>query len=401
MKKRAAVISFSGIANDQRVMRQVYAVLAAGLVPVVVGFECEAAMPEDLAGVSFRKIESPRRSPMRLVTTAALMAAARLWRRLADAALWSRPWVRAGVEALQEEPALAVIIGNDIEGLAVAMRLQERYHKDARVIFDAHEYFLDLTSGGRESVRSIMRKRAIRRLAPRADAMTTVCEPLKVLYEKDLGVRCGVVFNATAQPVELSGAPPPWDGQRRLRLVHHGIAARDRELQRMVLAMKWAPQAELHFYLAGPDPEYVESLRNLGESAAPGRVFLHPPVKPSDLAATIMPYDLGLSLIYPSSQSLLNALPNKFFDCLNTGLGVITGPSPAMRNLIEAYGCGAVAESFEPEAVGRLLGTLTPAQVAAMRESAQQLAQLINYSTECRKVEELVRRLAEGAAAWE
>jgi hypothetical protein len=391
MSPRVAVVSFSPVSHDQRVMRQIRAVLRAGMEAVVVGFDCDLEMPADLCAAKFFLLNPPVESRIRLIVTGALLAGSRVVPSLGDAAIWRRPWLHEAAEILRRDPACDVIIANDVEGLAVACRVR-KCHPGIRILFDAHEYFLQLSTGFRTRMWTATRSRILRRDVPKTQAMTTVCGPLSELYAKELGVPCGVVYNATAQPVDSGAAPPRWNGGRRLRLVHHGFACQDRGLEKMAEAMAHAPNAELHFYLAGGEPEYLETLRGTGVRAAPGRVFIHPPVKPLEVAATLVPFDLGLSIITPGSSSLLNALPNKFFDCLNSGLGVVAGPSPAMRQLIEKYGCGVSGDSFAPESVGRMIAAFTPEKVAAMREGARRAAQEINHDTECGKVADLVRR---------
>ena len=217
-RRRVLIIAIDEIARDLRVQRQIRTALQAGYETSVLGFASPRALPEDIAGVTFHAAPNPPRSRVRLCYTASLLALSRVVPPLADLAFWDRPWMKPTRARLLQGEAPDVIIANNLEGLALAAALQDRWPA-VKIIFDAHEYFLDLTTGYREMLRSVMRRRVIFRYEKCAAFMHTVCEPLAALYEKDFGRPCGVVYNASSFRDSKPEPPEPWDGSRRLRLV--------------------------------------------------------------------------------------------------------------------------------------------------------------------------------------
>lgn len=383
--RRVLIIATHETARDLRVMRQIRTAVQGGYATTYTGIDKNLPLPEDLASAKMVKVEHFRRSKTRKAWTAALLLLSRVCPPLADTAFWSRPWLTHLREQLLKEPPPDVVLANNLEGLAIAAALQDRW-PSVKIIFDAHEYFMHLTVGFGEALRSVMRKRIINRLTPRAQVMTTVCEPIAELYERDLQRPCGVVYNSSSFTPLKPPPPEPWDGTRRLKLVHHGLYAPDRGQDKLVHALAYAPNCELHFYLMAYDESELKSLQKLAAATAPGRIIFHPLIKPNEIPAMVRQYDLGMPVIEPTCTNTLHMLPNKFFDALFSGVGVIIGPSPAMQPIVERYQCGVVVPSFDPKEVGAALNAITPESLAAIHDGAARASQAINYDTESRKI---------------
>ncbi len=93
------------------------------------------------------------------------------------------------------------------------------------------------------------------------------------------------------------------------------------------------------------------------------------------------------------------ALPNKFFDYVQARLGVIIGPSPEMRPLLEAYGFGATASGFDVGAITRVLDALTPEQILEWKLSADQSARALSAEPQIQVWEAAVEALMERTPA--
>src|SRR5699024_9093725 len=119
----------------------------------------------------------------------------------------------------------------------------------------------------------------------------------------------------------------------------------------------------LDLILMPNNPTYHAHLTELAE-ASHGRVRVLPPVPNGELVRTLNSYDVGLHVLPPTSFNNAWALPNKFFDYVQARLGLIIGPSPEMSSILETYSFGAVADDFTPEALTRVLDTVTPELIA-------------------------------------
>jgi glycosyltransferase involved in cell wall biosynthesis len=261
-----------------------------------------------------------------------------------------------------------VIVANDWNALPIAVRAQAR--TGAKIVADLHEY-APLHWENRKvwmALISPMIDFHLRRAAPHIASAVTVCQTIAERYEREYGLRCGVVRNipAAKQLASFRATDPG-----KIRLVHHGNATRDRMLHLMVEAVaKSDARYSLHFHLIDNDRAYLEELKRLSSTMAPGRVSFDDPMPPAEIVSTIARYDMGIHLLPPSNFNHYAALPNKFFDFVFAGLGVCVGPSPEMARIVKEHGCGIVVPSFEPDDIAAALNRMTAPELDAMKQRA-------------------------------
>lgn len=414
VKRSVAIVAFSEISRDARVLRQVE-YLGRDWDVAVIGYREAEISLVDLHGV--RWIASPAADrpvggTIRRVALGAVLLfvnAVRPPRRLRDRCYelwyWSKPQHKGALELALGMPCDAYH-ANDWTALPVAAEAAARH--GARLIFDAHEY-APLQFENRQLWRLRYQQTIVyflRKYASHIDAFTTVCEPIGRRYRDEFGLRPTIVYNT---PKRLKVPERPIDPMA-IRLVHHGAAFRDRRLEKMILALAACdPRFSLHFILVPGHAGYIEELENLAKQVAAGRVFFHPPVPPEQTAQAVSRYDMGFCVIEPSNYNYLMAAPNKFFDYIAAGMPVCIGPSPAMAEITEQYGLGCVASSFAPDAVAATLNALDGARLAAMQAGARRAAEVFHADVEMAKVVALYRTMfsegsgghSAGRHAWE
>lgn len=322
------------------------------------------------------------------ISTAALALLGKIVPRAYDLWYFTRPAYNQLYQAALKSSADA-FLANDWETLPAAASAAAQM--DAKLIFDAHEFApLEVEESkswlfwSSPTIRYLLR-----RYAPRADASVTVCVPIAERYTREYGFSPIVVMNAP-KPVTTQIYPPSSD---TIRLVHHGSAAASRRLDWLVEAVALSdPRFELHFFLVGSEGE-IQRLQQRAKTRLADRAFFHEPVAPQHILETIAAYDLGLCVIPPTNYSYLVSLPNKFFDYINARLGVLIGPSPAMKALVDTYGFGVVTSEFTPESIAQTLNALTPDRIAAMKQAADAAAQMLNADIEMAKMTALFDRV--------
>lgn len=258
-----------------------------------------------------------------------------------------------------------VIIANDFDTLTFALAVK----KDAKVVLDATEYgpreFEDVPSW--RLVHQPYVQYLCREYLPQCDMVLTVCDGLAEEYAREFGVRPEVVYNS-CEYHEL--APSTLDPDR-IRMVHHGAAIPSRRLEAMIEMMDHADDRftlDLMLVEADGEHRYFLQLEDLCSSRA--NVSLVPPVPMSEIVPTINAYDIGVFLLEPTNFNYQHALPNKLFEFVQARLAVAIGPSPEMARLVERFGCGVVAETFEPRALAARLNALSPDEIVAMKRNA-------------------------------
>jgi hypothetical protein len=347
-RPRLLILSFSDIAADARVLKQVkyfadhYDVTTYGYGPV----------PDP----KVRHLQLPDTHDVRSWTRAELIA--RRFRKI----YWNQPAVRQGLADLGTEPQFDVILANDIDAIGLAIALKPRIGVHA----DIHEYAPRQNEElwvWRMFIAPYIRWMC-RAFLPQAASMTTVGQGIADEYTRVYGVHPGVVTNATPYmdlPVHPVGSP--------IRLVHSGASLRNRRLEVLTDAvMATSSDVTLDFYLMGNHPAYITELQE--RTAGSDRIRFQEPVPYRDLIARLNTYDIGIHVMAPSNFNNYWALPNKFFDYAQARLGLIVGPSPEMESLVNSHGLGAVTASFETEALTAVLDTLTPDLVSTWKANA-------------------------------
>ena len=348
-RPRLLILSFSQLARDARVLKQV-ALFRDDFDVVTVGF---GPAPEGVAGHH---------------QVPAGMTAAKPYSRLLLArqfrlAYWRQSAVRWTRAALRGETWDAVL-ANDPESLPLAFALAPR----TRIHADLHEYSPRMREHlpGWSRIYGPYYAWLCRRFAARSASVTTVSRGLADEYRRVFGIDAALVANATPF-ADLAPTPT----SEPIRLVHSGAALRNRGLEELVAAMaRLSRPMTLDLYLVPTDPALLAELR---AAAGPG-VRIHDAVPYPHLVSTLAGFDAGVFLLPPRTFSYAHALPNKFFDFVQARLAIVVGPTPEMAELVEQHHLGWVTRDFTVEALVEVLESLQPAAIDAAKRAAHAAA---------------------------
>ncbi|MGI8948577.1 MAG: glycosyltransferase family 1 protein [Ornithinimicrobium sp.] len=373
-RPRLLILAFSPLRRDARVLRQIrllcarYAVTTVGYGPAPQGEGIELAghhrIPEEI--VAWHK-------DRRLL----------LLRRYQEA-YDSAPVIRH-LSRVLAAGSWDVVLANDVETVPLALSL------DAGAVHaDLHEY---APRQNEESWRwrwfvAPFQRWLVRTHVNRADSVTTVGPELAREYAREFGIEAAVVVNA-APYADRSPLPV----QDPLRLVHSGLARRNRSLEIMLDAVRQTTRpVTLDLYLMPNDPAYLAELR--GRVADLPHIHFHDPVPPEDLGDRLAECDLGVFVLPPLTFNYKFTLPNKLFDFVQARLGVLVGPSPEMAELVREYHLGLVLDDFGTEALTRAIDSLTDEQVLAFKAASHAVARRLSAQRQVQGWAEAVDALA-------
>jgi hypothetical protein len=125
--------------------------------------------------------------------------------------------------------------------------------------------------------------------------------------------------------------------------------------------------------LVGEGTWYYRSLEELAVELG-DRVRLRAPVPHAELIDALHQYDVGLPFLPPTTTNIRMTLPNKFFDYVQARLGVLTGPTPPMAELVHTHQFGIVTDDFSEESLARAVEALEPERVARWKQAADAAA---------------------------
>jgi glycosyltransferase involved in cell wall biosynthesis len=276
---------------------------------------------------------------------------------------------------------------NDWNTLPIAAEAARR--NKASLVLDLHEYApLEYEEAPHWETQKRFITYILNKYSSQVKITITVAEPIAERYRDEFGFDPIVIMNAPEKiPVPVHIAD-----NNSIKLLHHGGASRLRNPDLMIETIARCDERySLHFMLL--QNEYVEELEDMAEKLAPGRVFFHNPVPPEDIVQEISNYDVGFYILPPTNYNNHVALPNKFFDFICAGLAVCIGPSPSMATLVNKYGFGVVCNSFKPEDMASMLNQIPLGRWVHMRQAARIASSEINAQNEMKKLMNIYDRV--------
>lgn len=358
---RVAVISFSTLRSDPRVLKQL---------PLLGGHEVTTIGHGEAPDGVANHIRVPDEAQAWRYPR--LPVIARQY-RYAYAHSPAVSFVRAHTEAGMFD----AVIANDLDsaGLAASLRPRRGFH------LDLHEFAPEQNAEMwrfRTFVAPFLRWQ-LRTYARHARSTSTVGTDIAQRYTREFGLDPSVVMNASAYRDVAPHATPG-----TIRLVHAGAALPNRRIETMIEAAgdagtEGAP-VMLDVYLVPNHPAYVDELRRLAQRYP--NVTVRPAIPHGELVARLAEYDVGVHLLSPTNYNNLMALPNKLFDFVQARLGVIIGPSPEMARVVDGHGLGVVTTGFAADDLRRALLQLTPARVDAFKAASHVAARALSSESQ-------------------
>lgn len=358
MKKRVLILSFSPIATDPRVMRQIQSI-ESRFDLTVAGF---GAKPS--GNFAFHDVGAAPSGFFNKLIKALLLLFG-----FNELYYWRMSFVRNSLIALQGQ-RFDLVIANDVNTIAIALRIAD----GAPVLLDAHEYspreFEDLWRWRLFFQRFYTY--LCQRYLPQVAGMTTVCQGIAQEY-RQFGVNPVVVSNCpVAQELPIRKVNP-----QQIRLVHHGVSIPSRRLELMLEMLKFLDHRyTLDLMLVESNSAYMRHLRSLASTDS--RIRFRDPVPMQQIPSSINDCDIGLFLLPPVNFNYAMALPNKFFEFVQARLAVAIGPSPEMARVAEQYGFGIISDTFEPRELAARIASLSASDIDALKLKADAAARELN-----------------------
>ena len=350
-RRRILVFSYSNISKDSRVLRQIrwlvdsrFAVDGVGLGKKPNGIDrfYEINPPPLWQRILIYLLSTPNVRSNRLLET------------ITNSDLFQR--VRNG--------EYHRIVLNDLDFLALDGLFDAASNSKTQIILDLHEYFPDV--GGSLIYRALHgRYHAYLQLKIQERDLygfITVSPDIAALYHKNFGRVFTSVENipdgADTEHISGRGETPRMSlTDAQTQIVYHGNSGKGRGLYHLILAMRWMKNnVRLNLVLTGSDLR-VRFLKLFAQlSGTSSKVFFWPAVTPERVTSFLCRFDLAIIFFPPPhTTSISLSLPNKFFEALSAGMGVIVGPNPTMSRIVNQYNCGFVLENWRTRSLAEQL----------------------------------------------
>jgi glycosyltransferase involved in cell wall biosynthesis len=244
-------------------------------------------------------------------------------------------------------------------------------------VFDAHEYFTEVPEVvHRPFVRAFWASVA-RICLPFYRHAYTVGPALARIFEAKYGLKFGVVRNVPLRSKEVPLSPNPVK-----QLLYQGALNEGRGIEVLLEAMQKLDNLQL--VLAG-EGDLSKALRQRASDLGLGeRVVFLGYVKPDDLKTLTAQAWLGLNLLENRGQSYYYSLANKFFDCVQAMVPVLTMDFPEYRSLNEEYEVAVLLKELSSDSVVNAIQFLleNPSEYEKLRANCQKARESWNWEQE-------------------
>lgn len=208
----------------------------------------------------------------------------------------------------------------------------------------------------------------------------TVSEQISQEYLKNFNVNPIVVYSA---PYLNVLNPKIGIETKKIKIVHHGVANRDRKIENMInVVEKLGKNFSLDLVLVG-NINYINRLKR--NSTSKNINFLDP-WKFENIIDELTKYDIGFHYVEPTTFNLRFGLGNKFFEFIHAGLAIAIGPSPEMEKLVVKHEIGIVADNFSIESMVEAFKNLTPEDLKRYKQNSLFLRNKLNAEVELEKI---------------
>jgi hypothetical protein len=415
MTKVVCLVSPGHVASNPRLVKEADALAAAGFRVRVVAGDYSSALrsldesvlagaPWEIARVSVgrgwgRRLRALRRKVCEWLTARERFVTVRV-------ALWTDNDLVGPLSAAAAARPADLYVGHYLTGLAAAARAAATHN--APLGFDAEDSHVDeLPDTPAWKGRRAARARIEAAFLPRCRHLTAASPAIAGALERRLGVRPEVVLNVF--PLREGPSAPVVTGFQRgmaeptLYWFSQTIGP-DRGIQQILEAMA-RMRRPVHLHLRGqPAWGFAEELERLtGKLGVVGRLHLHAPAEPGQMAALSAPFDLGLGVELNEPPNRALCLTNKIYTYLLAGVPVVLSRTPAQEQAAADLGPAALLiDLHDPGAIARRLDAYfddaagqQDARAAAWRLGRQRY----NWDLEQRVFLESVRRALSPEAA--
>ncbi len=375
MKKVVSVV-LNGFTNDSRVLKENLSLQKAGYDVEIVALHEPSLKPfETVAGIPVHRIRLRSRN----------------WSK--NRAVQLLKYAEFVYKAVRRCRRADIVHCNDLNALPVGVIVKRFLNKNAKVLYDAHEY--ETETNGLKGWRKYVAKQLEKRLIKDADAVITVSGGIADEYVRLYGIRRpALVLNTPAvRPVRRRDIFRETFGIREDQKIflYQGSMSPGRGIEKMVEIFGAMRTDTNVLVLMG----YGPLSKSIADAAARSRtLFYHEAVPPEAVLDYTVSADVGLSLIENSCLSYYYCLPNKVFEYAMAGLPVIVSGLYEMRRIVEAYGIGAVMESETEAGLRSAMDRIEAIGPKALRRNLERFAETFNWEAQEKVLLDVYRRLS-------
>ena len=403
--RTAFIISYTGISNEPRVLRQASSLSAAGWKVVIFGHQGNSENPTDCLFVRV-PVTDPYLPVFRkwlLICRSNFGGLGRYIPFLTDvAASADFGFHYTGSVIVAEGKKLAAIYGCDLilchDYFTSRPALSLHRKLGAPTCLDSHEYATQQMMHSRRW-RIIQRpiiQTVQRRRFPQLDGLTTVSDGICDLLNKEykLKRKC-ITVRSIPQKRDIAYR----DVGDRIRVLYQGNVDYIRGLHKAIKSMPLWPENVDLIIRGYPQPGYIDDLKSLvANLGLTHRVHFADTVRFTELIETANEADIGYYVHKDVSPQKHFVLPNKFFEYIQAGLALCVNDLPSMAKIVRQYSLGVLVEDYSEEAIADAINSLTKEKIREFKRASIKAREELCWENESKKLMSFYESIVEGRA---
>lgn len=255
-----------------------------------------------------------------------------------------------------------IITGHNLPGLFIGYLSNLGNSHKAKLVYDAHEFELGL-----DNKRNCIQTWVIQHL----EQFLMNRSAFSIMVNDSIANEVQNIHHPKTPLVVARNVPSYWElnseETARIRreflrelclpketflIMYHGGIMENRGIENMLQAVAKVPGVGAVILGNARSSSYLNSLCTLCKKLEiTNRVLFHPAVPLPELRNYVSAADTGISLLQPTMQNHILALPNKLFENIQSLTPVIVSDFPTIGGLVDRYGIGLRVKPESPEQI--------------------------------------------------
>lgn len=258
-----------------------------------------------------------------------------------------------------------IITGHDLSGLVIGYLSNFCKRKKAKLVYDSHEFELG-RSADRSKALLLLLKHAEKFLMKRCVFSLVVCDSIADELQR--------LYRLKDRPIVARNTPFYWElDDEKIRKTRHEILAsmnlpdstfivmfhgyfREGEGIESILHAVANIPGTAAVLVGNSSPDRKRELQNMcSELNIQDRTYFHAAVPVEELPRYVGSADVGVAMLLPVNQNNIWALPNKFFENVQSLTPVIVSDFPEIGKMVDRYQIGL---KVDPENESELVSAI-------------------------------------------
>lgn len=283
------------------------------------------------------------------------------WKRLGYAArfLDARRQIVARIRSFRPD----IVHAHEAKGLPIGHRAARAC--GAKLIYDAHELYRDMTNAGSFSWHDWLYRKESRLMRGCAAIIACNQDRAEIMHKE---------YGAPFVPTVIENLPPYREAITSTYLrdylatrslvpkhivLHQGAMMPGRGIETVIDAVPELIDGATIVFVGPSDPRYLETLKERVKAlGVEDRCVLHPAVDHAKLFPITCSADVGVVTYQPVSRNNIYCAPNKLYEYSQAGLPIVGADLPPIRRYLSDTGTGELMDPGDATTIAQAINTL-------------------------------------------